>query len=288
VFGNVLRGSTVGEVCEFETIRVNQGQAASRKMLMDERELAFGDLPYERRIVSFFDILGWRENIAEAGRDPRRIARLASVPRRFSSIVTGGADRVEGAHLTSFSDNVVASVPFEERYLIWTLQSLASIQIGAALAGFWIRGAVTIGDLYHDKEIVFGPALNHAYFLESKVAKFPRIILDPDAREFAALQSDFINSDEHLRFIDPFNDGFINRVQREVAPAKETIARFNEMAGAQIPTDPVVIDGRLALRLLLVRLEAEIVACTQDRPKEKLTWLHEHISKRLLNGTGGL
>jgi hypothetical protein len=51
--------------------------------------------------------------------------------------------------------------------------------------GFIARGAITYGDLFYDNEknIWFGPAMNRAYFLESKLAIFPRIIIDPEYAE---------------------------------------------------------------------------------------------------------
>ena len=51
--------------------------------------------------------------------------------------------------------------------------------------GFIARGAITYGDLFYDNEknIWFGPAMNPAYFLESKLAIFPRIIIDPEYAE---------------------------------------------------------------------------------------------------------
>ncbi len=46
---------------------------------------------------------------------------------------------------------------------------------------FIVRGALTYGDIYYetDKNIYFGPAMNRAHHLESKIAKYPRIIIDP-------------------------------------------------------------------------------------------------------------
>ena len=44
--------------------------------------------------------------------------------------------------------------------------------------GFLVRGALTVGDLYHSDRHVVGPAMVEAYRLESKVAKVPRIIID--------------------------------------------------------------------------------------------------------------
>lgn len=51
--------------------------------------------------------------------------------------------------------------------------------------GFIARGAITHGDLFYDNEknIWFGPAMNRAYYLESKSARFPRVIVDPEYAE---------------------------------------------------------------------------------------------------------
>lgn len=46
--------------------------------------------------------------------------------------------------------------------------------------GFICRGGVAYGDIYYEKarSLLFGPAVNSAYYLESKVAKYPRIAID--------------------------------------------------------------------------------------------------------------
>lgn len=51
--------------------------------------------------------------------------------------------------------------------------------------GFIVRGAITHGVLFYDNEknIWFGPAMNRAYFLEYKKAKFPIVIIDPKYAE---------------------------------------------------------------------------------------------------------
>ena len=60
---------------------------------------------------------------------------------------------------------------------------LGLMQLIAASQGVWVRGGVTVGNILHDDDVVFGPALNRAYELESKVAKFPRIVLDVEIDE---------------------------------------------------------------------------------------------------------
>lgn len=48
--------------------------------------------------------------------------------------------------------------------------------------GILIRGAIDRGPLYHEKGIVFGPALVNAVKAEQSVAIYPRILLLPKAR----------------------------------------------------------------------------------------------------------
>jgi hypothetical protein len=46
--------------------------------------------------------------------------------------------------------------------------------------GIFLRGGVTIGDIYADSRALFGPALVRAYELESTTAKWPIVALDPE------------------------------------------------------------------------------------------------------------
>ena len=50
--------------------------------------------------------------------------------------------------------------------------------IDLAIKGFIVRGAITLGKLIHTNKYLVGPAMIHAYELESKVAKYPRVLVD--------------------------------------------------------------------------------------------------------------
>lgn len=58
--------------------------------------------------------------------------------------------------------------------------------------GFIVRGALTYGDIYYESNrgICFGPAMNIAYDLESKIAKYPRVIIDNTFAEQLAVYND--------------------------------------------------------------------------------------------------
>jgi hypothetical protein len=42
-----------------------------------------------------------------------------------------------------------------------------------------MRGALTVGNVHVDEQMIFGPALIAAYELESHFATYPRIVIDP-------------------------------------------------------------------------------------------------------------
>lgn len=246
-------------------------------MILDEMELCFGELSYEHRLVAFFDILGWKNEIAAAGDDPRHVARLAAAVRMFNANAASVGDA--GARLTTFSDNVVFSKPFAQSDVQWLLHGLATTQLGLAVQGFWMRGAVTVGPLYHDEHIVFGPALNRAYHLESTVARYPRILLDQHALAVPA-DTDFISIGEES-FLDPFTPRFWDRIQAEHPIQKKTLDRFNELSGMTIPVEPVLVPGGMALASVAKRLSNELTATDDLKAWEKLAWLFDRVVKSL-------
>ena len=81
---------------------------------------------------------------------------------------------------------------------------VAFIQAELARHGYLIRGAITVGDLYIDEDMVFGPALIEAYDAESKLAIFPRVILCKNAvKEFKPTETQkihdmLIDSDDNM------------------------------------------------------------------------------------------
>lgn len=250
-------------------------------MTLGEHEVAIGELHYENRIVSFFDTLGWKSQIEAAGNNPRQIAHLAMLPRMFSQCVTALAQRLPGAHITSFSDNVIVSLPFQADRVFASLEGLARIQAGVAIAGFFVRGAVTIGKLFHDDQIVFGPALNRAHELESSKAKYPRVILDPKSDDLLFHTADFLSEDVDYRFIDPFNFQFFKRALATNPATPEVIAQFYGRVGLPPQNMPSVIDASQLLHAVFLKVNHELEAATCSDVRKKYEWLFDRISLQI-------
>lgn len=62
--------------------------------------------------------------------------------------------------------------------MFFVLLDVIHLQLELMGLGILIRGGIAIGPLYHSGQIVYGPAMNQAYLLESVYAVYPHIILD--------------------------------------------------------------------------------------------------------------
>ncbi len=141
---------------------------------------------YEKRILAFVDIMGFKEKVAQSLDDEKAAKKVHRALKRILQIREDN-DRYEkmgfnvsDIRITTFSDSAVISYPLSEGSgnLFGLLLDLIHLQIDLYQYDVLLRGGVTIGDAYHDGDIVYGPAMNKAYLLESKYAKVPRIIID--------------------------------------------------------------------------------------------------------------
>ena len=142
---------------------------------------------YENRIVAYIDILGFK-NVVDASQKNAEVSeRIHNALRRIHRIVEknyskGIANGTEfGIEVSTFSDNAVISYPAEKDNLFFLIIELIHLQLDLVIEGVLIRGGITIGDLYHDKDVVYGPAMVQAYEMENKIAVYPRIIVDEKA-----------------------------------------------------------------------------------------------------------
>ena len=83
--------------------------------------------------------------------------------------------------ITYFSDSLVLSAPQHDviaSQMILDLLAKLSIRLWSEHS-LLLRGGLTLGKLVHQENgPLFGPAMNRAYHLESKVAKHPRVVID--------------------------------------------------------------------------------------------------------------
>ncbi|MGH2612804.1 MAG: hypothetical protein ACRDFB_07115, partial [Rhabdochlamydiaceae bacterium] len=73
-----------------------------------------------------------------------------------------------------------ANIEFQIGTLFYELLDLVHAQGELINHGILLRGGITIGDVYIDKQTIFGPAFIAAYDIESKLANYPRIVISPE------------------------------------------------------------------------------------------------------------
>jgi hypothetical protein len=158
-------------------------------------------LKYQEKIVAFLDILGFKEIVKKSESDTTKIELLSYAVEYLKGLegsdnwnlklieIEEDAQR-KGVRnfdiskitkVTSFSDSVVVSVTVKgnvNEVLSTLIANLAYLGAIFMEKGMLFRGGITIGNLIHKSNgTVFGQALIDAYELESRSAKFPRVIL---------------------------------------------------------------------------------------------------------------
>jgi hypothetical protein len=139
------------------------------------------------QVCAFIDVLGGSQLFR--GKDRQRAANffalLSDFERRLNSYSGHFPKKRQAATLVkTFSDNIFVAFPFRssskanDQDVVHLFLSELEIQIHqlTIIAGFPLRGAVTVGPLMFTDQFLFGPALVDAVNLE-KEAVFPRILL---------------------------------------------------------------------------------------------------------------
>lgn len=139
---------------------------------------------YEERLILFIDFLGFKEIVEKTASDPAALTRLIDALNDIGRMGEHGT--FSSQRVTQFSDSVVLSYAAnEELGAFWMINEIALSVMMLAERGYLLRGALTVGLLYHEDRHVVGPAMVRAVEMEFKVACFPRVIVDPDVINLA-------------------------------------------------------------------------------------------------------
>lgn len=134
-------------------------------------------MEYEKRILCYFDILGFANKVCNKILNANTIDKLFSEIKKIIS-----SNRQDSVVISHFSDSFVISIkhrtaaPTQLRFVVDVLIKLLEYNLIA-------RGAIVYGEIIHTEEIIFGPALVKAVRIEVTKSKFPRILLDESLDE---------------------------------------------------------------------------------------------------------
>jgi hypothetical protein len=228
-------------------------------------------------VVVFYDVLGWRSEIEKAGADQEKIGNLRRMILSHARVLRMPVQ--VPVNVSTFSDNIVISTPVLDGNVPYFLRSIAAMQLMTAGMHFLLRGGITIGDIYHDDEVVFGPALNRAYELESKIAVVPRIVFDAELLELGDVS--WLSACENgVHFLDPFTNQFMQHWLDNSSNRNHSGAKFDEAgipAAGKLPPVPADVGLQVILNSLKPRLREPL----SDKNYGKVTWLFDRIAQRL-------
>ena len=150
-------------------------------------------IKYSQQVVTLIDILGFKnvimktspENILEYYETLRNVGGFETLRKIFGA--ESKLFETEQKFL-NFSDTCVRTTPLVQSDgrtndfgILWhELMAVAHLQADMIWKhNILLRGAITIGNVFNNGQELFGPAIVAAYELESTVAIYPRVIVDP-------------------------------------------------------------------------------------------------------------
>jgi hypothetical protein len=192
--------------------------------------------------------------------------------QEIAKVFANAAKLANPVLITYFSDSLVISAKSND---VIASQLVVDI-VGKLNIKMWmdhqilIRGGIAKGKLFHvEGGPLFGPAMNRAYFLESKKAKYPRVIIDSlcyqeykKVETFNLLESLF-NEDDDFKFI-----SLISSLNHAVTDSTLVLAGDKVLE----PFEKEIVNAPNKLK--------EIESTHNDeRIKEKYNWFSVHDKK---------
>lgn len=257
---------------------------------------------YEDRCIAFIDLLGFGGLVEKSSSDgdlPEKIlAALTSIqprnieeeayalinhelcpPEEIENVraalkeMTQNMKIIHPVTITYFSDSLVLSAKSDDviaTQLILELLAKLSIKLWSDHS-LLLRGGITEGKLIHiENGPLFGPAMNRAYYLESELAKNPRILIDSACIEkYRAVET--FNLFESLFESDgEFHYASLGTAYRHIINDSSLV----------LDGEAVIGKFRKSLSETAKRLVNIEAAFTNESIKSKYIWLIDEVIKR--------
>lgn len=166
---------------------------------------------YEQRYCAYIDILGFTGLVGEIETDPDKFSEIQSILRKVHepervALSLPSEQRID-FRVQSISDAVAISTRCTEVALLSLIISVEALVCSLLREGYFTRGAICKGKLYHDDKMVFGDALIQAHALESQIVRYPRIMIAKsvvdDVREnnMSSVESRITNGDDGPSYV---------------------------------------------------------------------------------------
>lgn len=226
---------------------------------------------YPNRIVIFIDVLGFSRDVLAVNEHPGLFVGIDALLHRIANCKSDvdknrardGAGNCD-VRMTHFSDCMVMSILPRRGSILRALANSAFLAQTMLRGGYLPRGAIALGPLVHNDNIVFGRGLVEAHRLEQSVAKTPRILISDDAMRL--VEAEIPKADLHRFVLDRGEGPFVHMLGASwpfVTRAEQDIpGGFQEMFEELRDSLPIRFSN-----------------APDDRAKEKILWMREYINE---------
>lgn len=135
------------------------------------------EFAYEDRYVAFLDVLGFKNLVESSVTDPAALATVSSSLIAFRQVLAAFND--DTVRYSQFSDSVLLSAPRSEAGMAYLLLACTSISTTLLKRGVLVRGGIVAGLIFHNSDLMFGPAIAAAYSADRN-GDPPRITMSAD------------------------------------------------------------------------------------------------------------
>ncbi len=136
---------------------------------------------YNTSIVSYIDILGFSNMVCNSSFEDINMA-VGIFQKEFTP--PENEKEIIGRNFSFFSDSFFATVPAKRHQFFAEIYIIAITQVKLLFEeSILIRGAVSIGDVYHSKNKIFGPPIVRAVNLEKGIT-YPIVQIDDYALKY--------------------------------------------------------------------------------------------------------
>ena len=220
------------------------------------------DIKNTLSVIAFLDILGAKKIINQDADES-----LNLVYKSYTEAIAQYKKRTNPhfpiPKINIFSDNISISFCIDEDFEN-ILECIFSVIMFCSVltAQFWsngllIRGGITVGYCFSDDLMVWGKALVRAYEIESTIAIYPRIVIDPFA-------------DEIFEFLE--NPKYKNLICRDFDGIYFIDIFYSDKFAETLPFLELLIDNNEK------RIEA--LEDTNLKERQKLKWLHNYFIEK--------
>lgn len=234
---------------------------------------------YEKYVVAFLDILGFKNLVKEKGFNEIKEIFLSVIPPDELVIALGRACTQEDEELTNYnealkgtkihimSDSIIVAAPVICKEALAVVIDICSI-IQERLYDFeppiLLRGAIDMGDFYLNGGIMFGEALINAYMAQEYYAKYPRIIVSNKLLEemVVSVDNDYTELPEAT---DKYR--YINSLER-----------YMDCSNLQKHSDLLVSEKYIRIHNMI---QNQLKGYSSESVREKYIWLQDVALKRI-------